>query len=388
MKPKKRDTKLRGTCQAHARCRLRSLKIELTYRCPLKCSHCSSDAWHGHPATMQRADCMRIIDAAAAMEVDEVAFSGGEPLVCDYLVEAVEAASGKGMAVSLYTAGNTDGVEQTLKRLAERGLKRVVFSIYGDTKSAHDSVTRVPGSLSATLDAMTAAGKCGLTTEVHFVPLVSTVSEVEGVCRLARRLGAQTVSVLRFMPQGRGKHMRDEIPTKRHNVMLRDEILRLRRCGFHIRTGSPYNFLMLEEQPHCGAAVDRLTVLPDLRIAPCDAFKQFKAEDVVGDASYSSLALGTLAECWTMSPYLNAVRAVVLSSPEGTCGSCSAREKCRGGCLGQKLATFGCLSRRPDPACLLRTPRSRRVVRRDACSELSMTGRGITGVESGPKGGE
>ena len=364
MKPRTRNTKLSETCKAHARCRLGSLKIELTYRCPLKCSHCSSDAWHGHPTTMQKADCMRIIDAAAAMGVTEVAFSGGEPLVCDYLAEAVEAASGNKMTVSLYTAGNTDGVEQTFKGLSERGLGRVVFSVYSDTESTHDRVTRVPGSLSATLSAMAAAGKCGLTTEVHFVPLASTFSEVEGVCRLAGRLGAQTVSVLRFMPQGRGKHMRDEIPTKRHNVMLRNEILRLRRCGFHIRTGSPYNFLMLEEQPHCGAAVDRLTILPDLRIAPCDAFKQFKADDVVGDASYSSLASATLGDCWTKSPYLNAVRAVVLSSSEGTCGSCSARGKCRGGCLGQKLATFGCLSRRPDPACLLRSASSRRNTRK------------------------
>lgn len=354
MKPETRDINPIGKRQTHARCRLRSLKIELTYRCPLNCSHCSSDASHGHPITMRRADCMRIIDAAASIGVSEVAFSGGEPLVCDYLAEAVEAASGKRMTISLYTSGNTEGFEKTLKRLAERGLKRVVFSLYSNLESVHDSVTCVPGSLSTTISAMAAAGKGGLITEAHFVPFASTISEIEGVCRLAGRHGAQAVSVLRFMPQGRGVFMPDAIPSKRHNVLLRNEILRLRKVGYHIRTGSPYNFLMLEKQPHCGAAVDRLTILPDLSIAPCDAFKQFTAKEVIGDTSYSSLASATLEECWKMSPYLNAVRDVVLTSSEGTCGSCSDRSKCRGGCLGQKLATFGCLSRRPDPACLRR----------------------------------
>lgn len=133
---------------------------------------------------------------------------------------------------------------------------------------------------------------------------------------------------------------------------LRMAIETLRREGYDIRTGSPLNFLMVNEHPSCRAGIDRLIVAPDLRIYPCDAFKQVLAEEIVGTASLSSLDGASLRECWEKSPYLEAVRTQVASGVVEPCESCRSLVRCRSGCLAQRTILAGELVTGPDPMCL------------------------------------
>ena len=73
------------------------------------------------------------------------------------------------------------------------------------------------------------------------------------------------------------------------NRQLKHTIENLRRNGIEIRTGSPYNFLLLNPEPKCTAGIDRLIVGPNLRVYPCDAFKQIEVEEIVGADDYSCL---------------------------------------------------------------------------------------------------
>jgi radical SAM protein with 4Fe4S-binding SPASM domain len=333
--------------------RLSEIKLELTYRCSLACVHCSSDAGPDSPLEMTREDCVRILEQAMAIGADHVTFSGGEPLLWDGLDEVVRLAASAKMDTSIYTSGYSPSFAERAEHLAESGLRAIIFSLHGATDASHDRITRVQGSYDQTRRAIQSAVDCGLNAELHFVPLSDNFRELEEIAATARTWGINRVSVLRLVPQGRACLMRNCALNRLENLQLKRMIERLRLQGFDVRTGSPYNFLMLNDQPKCSAGIDRLIVGPDLRIYPCDAFKQVRAEELMGDAKLSVLGGDSLLECWYGSSFLTAVRNHLAAPFEEPCLSCNALSECLSGCLAQKVIEYGALVKKPDPMCLI-----------------------------------
>ncbi len=341
--------------QRHSRpFNLKEFKIEVTYRCNLNCVHCSSDARTSNLLEMSRDDCLRILAESAKMGVEDVAFSGGEPLLWPHVFDTAEAAAQHGLKVTIYTSGCVDDFQAKSKRLHGLGASRFIFSVFGATAPSHERVTRKAGSFENTQSAMQHTLSLGLTTELHFVPMTGNYRELTDVAELARKLGASRVSVLRLVPQGRAALVRGRALNRVQNLELRRQIqaLRIKHGHDFVRTGSPYNFLMLNHSPACFAAIDRLIIGPDLRLYPCDAFKQIGAEELVKTESFSCLADRSLADCWHKSPYLEAVRTYLTTDFEAPCASCKLLEKCISGCLAQKTIAYGSLVKKPDPDCL------------------------------------
>jgi len=301
---------------------------------------------------MSRDDCLRILDDAQVMGVRQLAFSGGEPLLWPHIQDASAIAVKHGMAVSIYTSGNTAEFLQKARRLKAHGVERFIFSVFGASAPNHDRVTRKAGSFDATQTSIRAAASVGLTTEIHFVPMSTNYRELPEIAGLARQLGVSRVSVLRFVPQGRAALIGGRALTRVQNIELRRQIIALRESGHDIRTGSPYNFLMLNESPACCAAIDRLIITPDLRLYPCDAFKRITAKEIVDTDDWSSLQQARLPDCWQHSPYLEAVRTYLTTDFSDPCDSCRLLEQCLSGCLAQKAIAFGSLEKHPDPNCL------------------------------------
>ena len=266
-----------------------------------------------------------------------------------YLLDAVKLTVAFNIAARLYSSG-VYADRSVFYQLKNNGLHRIIFSLFGTESDAHENVTGVAGSFEETLASITACHEVGLETEFHFVPLSHNYSILEDLACLAKENNIRRISVLRLVPQGRAKDSR--LLTKDQNLHLRQVITQLRADGHDIRTGSPYNFLMLKDKPQCNSGIDRLTIGPDLRIFPCDAFKQLPPSDLGITSDYSSLACRTLAECWEKSPYLNFVREYLESDFAPECATCDCLEKCHSGCLAQKIHAHGAMVKAPDPMCL------------------------------------
>jgi radical SAM protein with 4Fe4S-binding SPASM domain len=331
---------------------LHEFKVEVTHRCELNCIHCSSDARPSNLTEMSREECLSTLSQAVQIGAKDVAFSGGEPLIWRHIDDAVETAAARGLQVTIYTSGNCGFFKEKAERILRLGAYRFIFSMFGASAGSHEAITRSTGSFERTLEAMADAKKIGLRTEVHFVPMSNNYRELSGVAMLSSKLGASVVSVLRLVPHGRATLLRGRILTRVQNLDLRRLIRDLRNSGFNIRTGSPYNFLMLTANPECCAGIDRIIIGPELRLSPCDAFKQVKAEDLVGTLDYSTLREFSLRDCWDKSPYLEAIREYLTTPFPKPCASCRLLEKCLSGCLAQKVVTHGDLGKRPDPDCL------------------------------------
>lgn len=334
--------------------RLKELKIEVTYRCNLACIHCSSDASPICEVEMTEEQCIGIINQAKDLGVNEIVFSGGEPLIWEGLDNSIYTTVKNGSSVTIFTSGNIPNIEPRIYQLKDLGASKIVFSVFGSDSLSHEQVTRQNGSFNRTIEATNIAIKAGFQTEFHFVPLSFNYMELTKVAHLAQKLKVNRISVLRFVPQGRGYLLRDYALNKEQNLKLKKLILELRNSGFDIRTGSPYNFLMLNDKPRCAAGLDRLIIGPDLRIYPCDAFKQIMAEEIVHTLDFSTLDGFTLSSCWSLSPFLNATREYLESAFEEPCDACVWIDKCLSGCLAQKVIQTGEFMKVPDPMCIIK----------------------------------
>jgi radical SAM protein with 4Fe4S-binding SPASM domain len=330
---------------------LKEVKLEVTHQCPLSCIHCSSEATPDTPRAMSSSMALNLIEQIVAMNVSEVAISGGEPMLWPGILELIRACTCSIDRLTIYTSGNVVNFDSIISKLHELRQIRLVFSIFASNSELHERITRIPGSFQNTIDAVIFSIANGIEAELHFVPLTINYLELPSIIALSRKLGIKKISILRFVPQGRGASIKEMVLSKTQNLHLRRMIIEGRK-EMDIRVGSPYNILMLNDSPNCLAAIDRVSIGPEYDIYPCDAFKQIKANDIVGTGEYSKVDKWDLKACWGKSPYLNEVRKYLKSPFVDPCRGCNGLEKCLSGCLAQKVLLNSGFRKDKDPMCL------------------------------------
>src|SRR5208283_4071028 len=328
-----------------------------TQQCPLSCVHCSTNSNRKQTSELPRAAILRLLREAAELHVEKVVFTGGEPLVCAHLSEAISTAASSGISPTLYTSGITDNALTPMSfekasGLAQQGLSRFIFSVYSHRPEVHDSVTRY-GTHAATLAALGNAILTKLPTEVHFVAMKRNFRDLRDLVDLAGSMGVQKVSVLRFVPQGRGRNIssRDDLIGDQLKE-LADTILSLRERHprLTIRAGSPFNILTIGYTP-CNAAQDVLIVNHRGDVFPCDAFKNVR----YADSMFGNVLSQSLRDVWEHSLFLNRVREILAGEEGEACRSCEQTQACQSGCLAQKVIREGWEAvREPDPDCLIK----------------------------------
>ena len=162
--------------------------------------------------------------------------------------------------------------------------------------------------------------------------------DLSDVVRMARRVGVCRVSVLRFVPQGRGRNLHSEELSRPDLVELAEaiEYCRSQHPQLTIRAGSPFNVLGVGYTP-CNAAQDVLIINHRGEIFPCDAFKNVR----VAEPEFGSVLKRPLKEVWEKSIYLNRVRSILDKHTGDGCQSCNTFDGCKSGCLAQKVIRNG-----------------------------------------------
>lgn len=339
---------------------IEEIKIELSYKCIMNCVHCSSDGAKDKEQSISYEKACEIIDSASSLGVKTISLSGGEPFLWPRLEKLINLIKTKGLNTKVYTCGVSKNFERIVKKIAPNNLS-IIFSLYSSKAIFHEEITGIEGSFERTVSSIKVSLQNQFTTEIHYVPLKSNYRELEKLAEFCGSLGVEKISILRFVPQGRGVLNNHLVLNKKENLELKNQIVNLRKRGFNIRTGSPLNYLLLEGQPSCTSGSNKLIISPDLSIYPCDAFKQIRSDSFFGCDEYSSLEKHGLLECWNNSIYLNSVRAILKSNFEEPCKSCDMVNSCQSGCLAQKIIQTNSFQNSPDPSCILskKTPKRR-----------------------------
>jgi MoaA/NifB/PqqE/SkfB family radical SAM enzyme len=169
--------------------------------CNLSCAFCY--LWRRDDVRLWNTqEALGLVDQLA-LNVDELVFGGGDPLMREDIVTLVEHAKSRGLKVELHTnAALIDGsdVERLFKSLDRLGL-----SLDGEDEITHDSFRAAKGNFRANIRALELADRLALPTTVRTLLTRRNLDHVEGI---GRTLGAyrcvEKWSIRQFVPLGRG----------------------------------------------------------------------------------------------------------------------------------------------------------------------------------------
>lgn len=180
-----------------------TLFLELIGRCNERCVHCYADSAPSVEAALDRATALSVIDQAVELGFRRIQFTGGDPLLCDFLPDAVAHARARGIPhLEIYTNGLALH-DDLLAQLAPHR-PAFAFSMYSIDASEHDRITRTPGSQRRTLAAIDRVVGCGLELRVSII-VVDQKTDIQDLVDGLRARGVQQVDWTRAYSVGRGE---------------------------------------------------------------------------------------------------------------------------------------------------------------------------------------
>jgi radical SAM protein with 4Fe4S-binding SPASM domain len=165
-----------------------SVQLDLTYRCNERCIHCYLD--HDDHGEMNTAEIKDLLDQMANAGVFYLTISGGEIFMRRDFFEILEHARARTFCVKL----KTNAVlirEKEARRLGELGVESVQISIYSHRPDVHDAITKMPGSLRQSIDAVRLLRREGVLVTLANVLMAQNSTDYKGVQALAVELGAR-----------------------------------------------------------------------------------------------------------------------------------------------------------------------------------------------------
>lgn len=179
-----------------------TLFLELLGRCNERCLHCYADASPTIEDALDRDTVFSVIDQARALGFRRIQFTGGDPLLCDFLPEAVARAAERGFPnIEIFTNGL--GLTESLLAQLAPFRPSFAFSFYSLDPDNHDRMTRTPGSQRRTLAAIDRVVAQGLTLRAA-VTVMDQQTDVQAIVDFLRGRGVGMVSWTRTFSVGRG----------------------------------------------------------------------------------------------------------------------------------------------------------------------------------------
>lgn len=165
-----------------------SVQLDLTYRCNEQCVHCYLD--HRDHGEMTTAEIKHLLREMAEAGVFILTLSGGEIFLRKDFFEILECARALTFCIKL----KTNAVlirEAQAARLRDLGVESIQVSIYSHRLEVHDAITKVPGSLRRSINAIRFLKSQGLKVVMANVLMTENIDDYHGVRALAHQLGAE-----------------------------------------------------------------------------------------------------------------------------------------------------------------------------------------------------
>jgi radical SAM protein with 4Fe4S-binding SPASM domain len=163
------------------------IHLDVTYRCNERCVHCYLE--HDDHGEMTTAEIEDVLNQLAEAGTFFLTLSGGEVLMRRDFFEILEHARRLLFNVRI----KTNGVmihEPEARRIRDLGVEQVQISIYSRRPEIHDGITKLPGSLKRSIEAVRFLKSQGLKVTIANVLMTANLGEHAGVQALAAELGA------------------------------------------------------------------------------------------------------------------------------------------------------------------------------------------------------
>ena len=291
-----------------------SVHIDVTYRCNERCEHCYLE--HDGKNELTTAEIRGFLLQFAEAGVFFLTISGGEPLLRRDCFEIIEFARELNFNVKL----KTNAVlirEKQARRLREAAVEQVQVSIYSHKPEVHDAITKLPGSLSLSLEGIRLMRAEGLKVTFANVLMKSNARDYAGVQALAAETGCHYTldPTITPMLNGDSSIVALRLPPEELRAVFRDRRL-VGNVGEFCAPPGPIDDEIREGIP-CSAGHTSCYVSPWGDVYPCVQFP----------LPCGNLRQQSFSEIWAGSAQLSEVRSI-RAKHLSTCSSCSHLGTC------------------------------------------------------------
>ncbi|MFG1610280.1 radical SAM protein [Actinoplanes sp. NPDC049265] len=163
---------------------------DVTFACPLRCSHCYTESGRRPPRNLSHEEMLRVADALISFRPLQITLCGGEPLTVPRIVEVVRHFAAAGIKVLLYTSGWS--VPARIVHELAPVIGKIVVSVDGSTAEVHDRIRGRAGSFDRAMSALalleevsarrSAEGESPLRFGVDFVAVRGNYHQIGEMC--------------------------------------------------------------------------------------------------------------------------------------------------------------------------------------------------------------
>ena len=320
--------------------------LELTYRCPLKCSWCNNpldfdDYTRRELSTVEWKQALR---AARDLGALQLGFTGGEPLLRDDLEALVAYADEIGFYTNLITSGIGLTVDR-LRALKSAGLKHVQLSVQAMQPTLTDALVGARAH-ELKMEAARLIKAEGFPMVLNVPVFKQNIAEADAMIAWAAELGIEYIEFANIQYYNWALMNRDELMPTLAELKAAEAVVN--RWREKLGKAMTIYFVIpdyYEGRPKAcmnGWGAIHLTLAPDGVAMPCQEAR------VIPGLQFESVRDKPLAWIWNESPLFRKYRGLDwLPEP---CSSCSEKEKDFGGCRCQALLLTGDAGA-TDPAC-------------------------------------
>lgn len=322
---------------------------ELTLACNLRCAHCGSSAGLPRANELTAEESIAICDQFPELFVQEVNFTGGEPLLNPAWPVIAARLGELGIRVQVISNGLVLSRDMA-RRLKEAGIGGVGVSIDGLEKT-HDAIRGKPGVFRAAMEGIGNLLEAGIPVTAITSVNAANVGELGRVMDALVARGVRQWQLQPVFPLGRLRESGGlQLTTAAYGQIgdfIRDNIGGAERRGLKVLPADSFGYFMpwdekLPPWGGCNAGMVTCGIMSDGRIKGCLSMPD---EMVEGDLRRSDLW-----DIWFGPNSFSYNRKFTVGDLGPNCASCGHGEECRGGCTSMSYGSTGRLHN--DPYCI------------------------------------
>lgn len=311
---------------------VKDLCFEIIERCLNNCMFCSSNSDCKKTQIIKFDDFKRTIDFFMTNGgIEELSLSGGEPFLHPEIIKMVSYSKSLGIRTVIFTSGVVNNITLDIKerekildemnrrlqkineketdndflkekvisyytkilnpsnftsiskdfllKLQQIGLDKIVFDYQAyEYETDHILMGRKEEARLSLLKSLITASLIGLEVDIHFVPMKLNYKEIGDILEMLEIAEVKNISILNFIPQGRGKTNQINLQLSSEEIKEFLELLEKYKKSYsgNVRIGIP---LQGENTHKCNAGLEKLDIKFDGTVLPCPAFKEITPEE-------------------------------------------------------------------------------------------------------------
>lgn len=320
---------------------------ELTLKCNLLCKHCGSSAGKPRTQELTTEEALNICEQLPDLLVQEVDFTGGEPLlrrdwplIAKKLIEL-------GIPVNILTNG-LNLKSDTINKMKEVGISGVGISLDG-MEETHDATRNYKGSFASVIKSISLMQKVNLPINVITTVNAINLHELSEILILLKNIGIKYWRLQPLIPMGRVINHGDLQISKKDILDLGyfiREHSRKQNNNIQIICSDGLEYVINDfqnERPWrgCPAGIVSCGIMSDGKVKGCLSMPDDLIE---GDLRKTSLW-----DIWFHPDHFIYSRQFSYDKLGDNCKLCDKNEQCQGGCTSSSFCSTGKFHN--DPYC-------------------------------------